>query len=262
MYIHLKLPNMCNNYSSDVSQCIGFTWQGFGRGGSAGVNSVRCQKLLQCWTKPVPAGSKMDPLLAKAESINDVGSTALIYLRKSRRVAQQQLVEREEIICETNNSADTKVSKEGGGRGVPGTGAEISLQPVVKTMVTQVVPLQSMEAHGGADVHTAACGGHPTGAGGRALNESAACGALQAGAGFWQELQPMERSPLRSRFSASTCDPVGDPTLEQSVPEGLHPMERTMLEKFLKNTAAHGKGLHWRSSLRHHTGAEEEWEEE
>ena len=55
--------------------------------------------------------------------------------------------------CERNNSADTKVSEEGGGGGAPGAGAEIPLQPVVKTMVRQAVPLQPMEVHGGADIH-------------------------------------------------------------------------------------------------------------
>ena len=42
--------------------------------------------------------------------------------------------------------------KEGGG-GAPGTGAEIPLQPVVKTMVRQAVPLQPMDVHSGADIH-------------------------------------------------------------------------------------------------------------
>ena len=56
-------------------------------------------------------------------------------------------------ICERNNSADTKVSEEGGGGGAPGTGAEIPLQPVGKTMVRQAVPLQPMEVHSGADIH-------------------------------------------------------------------------------------------------------------
>ncbi|PKU41186.1 hypothetical protein llap_8507 [Limosa lapponica baueri] len=49
--------------------------------------------------------------------------------------------------------ADTKVSEEGGGGGASGTGAEISLQPVVKTIVRQVVPLQPMEICGGSDIH-------------------------------------------------------------------------------------------------------------
>ena len=55
--------------------------------------------------------------------------------------------------CERKNSADTKVREEGRGGGGPGTGAEIHLQPVVKTMVRQAVPLQPMEVHGGADTH-------------------------------------------------------------------------------------------------------------
>ncbi|GAB0208833.1 hypothetical protein GRJ2_003349000 [Grus japonensis] len=36
-----------------------------------------------------------------------------------------------------------------------------------------------------------------------------------------------ERSPHQSRFSGRTCDPVGDPALEQSAPEGLHPVGET-----------------------------------
>ena len=56
-------------------------------------------------------------------------------------------------ICERNNAADTKVSEEGGAGGAPGAGAEIPLQPVVKAMVRQAVPLQPMEVNGGADIH-------------------------------------------------------------------------------------------------------------
>ena len=56
-------------------------------------------------------------------------------------------------IHERNNSADTKVTAEGGGGGAPGTGAEIPLQPMEQTMVMQAVPLQPTEAHGGADSH-------------------------------------------------------------------------------------------------------------
>jgi len=57
-------------------------------------------------------------------------------------------------LCERNNSADTKVSEEGGGGGAQGARAEIfPLQPMMKTTVRQAVPLQFMEVHGGADLH-------------------------------------------------------------------------------------------------------------
>ena len=54
--------------------------------------------------------------------------------------------------CERNSPADTRVSEEGGGGGAPGVRKEIPLQPE-ETMVRQAVPLQSMEAHSGADLH-------------------------------------------------------------------------------------------------------------
>jgi len=47
--------------------CCGFAWQGFGSGGGIGVASVRsCEKLPPYLIESTPAGSKMDPLLAKA----------------------------------------------------------------------------------------------------------------------------------------------------------------------------------------------------
>jgi len=52
------------------------------------------------------------------------------------------------------DSADTKVSEEGGGQGAQDAGAEsLPWQPMMKTMVRQVVPLQPMEVHSGADIH-------------------------------------------------------------------------------------------------------------
>jgi len=51
-------------------------------------------------------------------------------------------------LCERNNYADAKVSEEGGGGDDPDAGAEsFPLQPVMKTMVRQAVPLHSMEVH-------------------------------------------------------------------------------------------------------------------
>jgi len=46
---------------------------------------------------------------------------------------QLQLEERSEM--KRNNSTDTKVSKEGEGGSVPGTRAEMALQPMMKTVV-------------------------------------------------------------------------------------------------------------------------------
>ncbi|PKU38770.1 hypothetical protein llap_3742 [Limosa lapponica baueri] len=68
----------------------------------------------------MPATSKMDPPLAKAEPISNGG---------------------------------TKVIEEEGGGGASGTRAEIPLQPVMKTVVTQAVSLERMEVNDGADIH-------------------------------------------------------------------------------------------------------------
>ncbi|PKU48718.1 hypothetical protein llap_1042 [Limosa lapponica baueri] len=84
----------------------------------------------------MPAGSKTDPLLATAEPISDSGSASVITYFCARAIA---VGDRRENMGE--NSADTKVCEEGEGGGAPGTGAEISLQPVVKTMVRHAVPL-------------------------------------------------------------------------------------------------------------------------
>jgi len=57
--------------------CIRFVWQGFGSVGATGVASVEsCEKLPLCPTEAVPASSKTDPLLAKAEPISNGGSTS------------------------------------------------------------------------------------------------------------------------------------------------------------------------------------------
>ena len=66
----------------------------------------------------MPAGSKMDLLLAKAKPISNSGSASVItYLRRGKEVTVQRQLqpERGVRLCERNNSADTKVSEEGGG---------------------------------------------------------------------------------------------------------------------------------------------------
>lgn len=47
------------------------------------VSERRCQKLPPCQTEPMPGGSKLDLLLAKAEPISDCGSVpGITLLRK------------------------------------------------------------------------------------------------------------------------------------------------------------------------------------
>ena len=72
---------------AQLGMCIGFMWQGFDSGGHAEVASVRRQQgLPPCQTESVPASSKMDPPLAKAEPISDAGGTSVItYLRKGKK---------------------------------------------------------------------------------------------------------------------------------------------------------------------------------
>ncbi|GAB0205507.1 acid sphingomyelinase-like phosphodiesterase 3b [Grus japonensis] len=104
----------------------------------------------------MPAGSKMHPLLAKAEPISDGGSASgVTQLRKGEKPAVQPQMQLERGVrrCERNSPADTNVSEEGGGGGAPGARAEIPLQPLEKAMVRQAVPLQPMEVYGGADIH-------------------------------------------------------------------------------------------------------------
>jgi len=115
----------------------------------------RCQKLPLCPTEPTPAGSKTDPLLAKAEPTSDSGSTSgITELSRGKKPAQRQLQpERGVRKHERNNPAATKVSEGGVGGAAPGTRAEIPLQSMEKTMVREDVPLQPMEVHAGGDIH-------------------------------------------------------------------------------------------------------------
>ena len=61
--------------------------------------SVRsCEKLPPYLIKPVPAGSKMDPPLAKAKSISDGGSTSgTTYLRRGRKKMQCNGSQKKEV---------------------------------------------------------------------------------------------------------------------------------------------------------------------
>lgn len=76
-----------------------------------------------------------------------------------------------------NSSADTHISKEGGGRHAPGTRAGRGL-PVAcgEDHGEEIVPLQHTEITSGVEIHLVAHRGSPTGAGGCALKEAAAGG--------------------------------------------------------------------------------------
>ena len=81
---HRKVPRDTPNiYQQSV---LGLRGKVLVVGGATGVASVRsCWKLPLCLIEPMPAGSKTDPLLAKAEPINDSGSASVItYLRKGK----------------------------------------------------------------------------------------------------------------------------------------------------------------------------------
>jgi len=56
-------------------------------------------------------------------------------------------------VRETTLQTPRSVKKEGGGGARNVEAESLPLQLVMKTMVRQLVPLQSMEVHGGADIH-------------------------------------------------------------------------------------------------------------
>lgn len=69
--------------------CIGFSWLASGVGWGYKVGAVasvrRCQKLSQCLTEPMPAGLRMDPLLAKSESVrNENNASVTTQLRRNK----------------------------------------------------------------------------------------------------------------------------------------------------------------------------------
>lgn len=73
------------------------------------------------------------------------------------------------------------------------TGAEVLLQPVQKNMVEHIVPLQPLENHVRADIHSAAYGECHIGAGG--LEGTEAHGEAMLELSFPEGLYPMEKNP-------------------------------------------------------------------
>ncbi|KAK4806186.1 hypothetical protein QYF61_001109 [Mycteria americana] len=133
------------------------------------------------------------------------------------------------------------------GGGAPGARAEIPLQPVLKTVVRQAVPLQPMEVNSGADIYlqpvedptleqvdTHEGGWDPVG--------SLRWSKLLAGpVDLWRE-----RSPCWSRFSGRTCDPMGDPCWSGLFRKDCSPWKGPTLEQFVKNCSPwKGPTLEW-----------------
>lgn len=116
-----------------------------------GYRSAFCKKLLEAFSRPkepISAISKSGLPLAKTEPISNHGSMSRIK-NVGQKVLLQLQLEREVRICDSNNSAHNKVSGEGRGGG---TGAEIPLQLVVKTMGRQAV-CKLTEIHVGMEIH-------------------------------------------------------------------------------------------------------------
>ena len=121
------------------------------------------------------------------------------------------------------------------GEGAPCAGAELPLQPVIKTTVRQAVPLQPMKVHSGADLH----------------------------------LQPMVDPTPEQVVAWRRLWPSGEPELEQAPGRACGPMERgayagaVLLAGLVTawrgapagaacswRTAPHGKDPHWSSLWR------------
>ncbi|GAB0183427.1 hypothetical protein GRJ2_000808000 [Grus japonensis] len=94
-------------------------------------------------------------------------------------------------------------------------------------MMRQAVPLQPMEVNGGADIHL-----QPMEDFTLEQVEAPEGGCDPVGSPHWSRLlagrvAPWREEPTLEQVCGRTCDPVGDPTLEQSAPEGLRFVEGT-----------------------------------
>lgn len=89
-------------------------------------------------------------------------------------------------MCEQQHYADTKVREEERGGGAANTRAEVSLLPMVQTMVRQDVTLKPLEVSSGADAPAARVGPHAS-AGGCVQKRLSPCGKPTLGQVCWQD---------------------------------------------------------------------------
>lgn len=137
-FIAAKIEKALETFSVKVSVGIGFAWLGFGSRRDCGVASVRSSyKVPPCLTEPVPATSRTDLPLAKAEPIREGSYISNNVFNKEKILLHSCncTENRGGRIREKNNSSDTKFSGQGGGRGAPGARNEIPLQLMAKILM-------------------------------------------------------------------------------------------------------------------------------
>lgn len=124
--------------------------------------------------------------------------------------------------CERNSPTDTKVSAEGREGGAPGGRAEIPWQPMGKMVVRHLCPCSLWVSTA---EQRSTCS--PWRVSSQSSRMPKRCCDHVGSAGSWQNLWTHgERSPHWNRFAGRTYDTLGDPTLEQFVPQELHLEER------------------------------------
>ncbi|TRZ22681.1 hypothetical protein HGM15179_004389 [Zosterops borbonicus] len=101
----------------------------------------------------MPADSRIDLLLAKAEPIKDGSPFGITDLTRGKKQSWKRSLDRGMRTCEGNNPANSKNGKEEGRRDSPGAGVEIPLQPILQTTVQQVFSLKPMEDHEDVEIH-------------------------------------------------------------------------------------------------------------
>lgn len=175
-----------------------------------------------CKKRPEAAPCWTDPLLAQAEPTS--GTSVMTNLEKDKKPVQH-LWERNEKTWE-NQPCRCQGQWRRKGWSSAGTRAEIPLQPIEKTMTMQVVLLQPVEYHSGANIHSAAHGEHQTRTRGGALKETAAHGEPR-----------LEQAPDRSH------GPCRKPTQKQVFRQEQHPVGAAHSWW----TVPHGKDSYWSS---------------
>jgi len=194
--------------------------------GAIGMIFVRsCEKLPPCLIKPVPAGSNTDLLLAKAKPIHNSGRASVItYLRGGKKLQwKQQSRERSETMWDKQLCRHQGQWRRRGRRCSRCLSRQFSLAACGEDHGEAGCP---PAAHGGPR-----CSRYPPVAHGRDPTPE------QVDA--WSKLWPRGRDPARSSrplergahtragLLAGLVTPWKGPTLEQPVPEGLHPVEGT-----------------------------------